>query len=241
MTLSVLSLSVANAGQTYVAVAANFTPAAKEIADTFQKETGHKAILSFGSTGKLFTQIIHGAPFEIFLSADQKHTGLAVQQGFSSPENSFTYATGHLVLYSADKHLINKTYGILKASLFRKIATANPKTSPYGKAAQEVLKNLNLLKHLQSKIVRGDNISQTYQFVATGNAELGFVALSQIFQHDQGSRWIIPTDLYSPLKQDATLLKTSENNDAALAFYSFLKSPTAAAIIKKYGYTAGMP
>jgi len=237
LTLSVLTLSAANAGQTYVAVAANFTPVAKEIADTFQKETGHRAILSFGSTGKLFTQIIHGAPFEVFLSADQKHTGLVVEKGFATPENNFTYATGHLVLYSADERLIDNNARVLKAASFRKIATANPKTSPYGKAAHEVLKNLNLLNSLQSKIVRGDNIAQTYQFVATGNAELGFVALSQIIQHDEGSRWIIPTDLYAPLKQDALLLKRSGNNGAAMAFYAFLKNSAATAIIERYGYT----
>ncbi|MEH6403706.1 MAG: molybdate ABC transporter substrate-binding protein [Sneathiella sp.] len=238
-TLLILTYATANAGQVYVAVAANFTPAAKEIATAFDKKTGHRAILSFGSTGKLYTQIINGAPFEIFLSADQKHPKLTIEQGFAIKNTRFTYAAGHLVLYSADEQLIDKSVDILRAATFRKIAIANPKTAPYGRAAQEVMVNLNVLDAVQSQIVRGDNIAQTYQFVATGNAELGFVALSQVIGHKAGSRWIVPTGLYAPLKQDVVLLKTSKNNTVASAFFTFLKSPDAAAIIKKYGYTLG--
>lgn len=234
-------VSLATAGQTYVAVAANFTPVAKEIATAFSKKTGHRAILSFGSTGKLYTQILHGAPFEIFLSADQKHTQLAIQNGFAIEGSRFTYATGQLVLYSAHNTLVDEAGAILSSASFRKIAMANSKTAPYGIAAQQVMTNLNVQDLLRPKIVRGDNIAQTYQFVATRNADLGFVALSQIIHHTDGSRWMIPKHLYAPLRQEATLLNKAKGNIAAMAFYAFLKSPIVTKIVIKYGYLSEAP
>lgn len=235
--LGMLTASAA-ADQTNVAVAANFTEAANEIGAAFKAETGHEAVFSFGATGQLYTQITQDAPFEVFLSADNIRTVKAVDEGFGVKGSDFTYAIGRIVLWSADAALV-KGEETLKTGTFAKIAMANPETAPYGAAAVEAMKALGVYDGLQARIVQGTNIAQTYQFVDTGNAELGFVALSQIAADDKGSRWVVPAELYTPIRQDAVLLKKGERSAAAKAFLDFLKGPAAAAVIEKYGYGAG--
>ena len=235
--LSGIVASPAIADQTNVAVAANFTDAAKEIAAAFKAETGHEAILSFGATGQLFTQITQDAPFEVFLSADAERPAKALADGLAVEGSGFTYAIGNIVLWSASTDLV-KGAETLKEGSFQKIALADPATAPYGAAAVEAMKALGVHDALQPKFVQGKTIAQTYQFVATGNAELGFVALAQVIMAGKGSRWDVPADLYSPINQDAVLLKRGETNAAAVAFLDFLKSPGGKAIIAKYGYGA---
>jgi molybdate transport system substrate-binding protein len=225
----------ADAGQTNVAVAANFTEAAKEIATAFKAKTGHDAALSFGATGQLYTQITQSAPFEVFLAADEARPKKAVDDGFAAPESLFTYAIGKLVLWSKDPAFV-KGPETLNNAAFAKLAYCNPLGAPYGAAAIETLKALHLYEKLQAKLVQGENISQAFQFVDTGNAELGFVALSQVARNSAGSRWIVPQNLYTPIRQDAVLLKKGADNVAATAFLAFLKGPDARAIIEKYGY-----
>ncbi|WP_287012849.1 molybdate ABC transporter substrate-binding protein [Actibacterium sp.] len=220
-----------------VAVAANFTEAATEIAAAFQAATGHRALLSFGSTGQLFTQITQNAPFDVFLAADSARPARAVKEGLAVAGTNFTYAIGKLVLWSADPGLVTDET-VLSADGFTRIALANPETAPYGAAAVEVMRNLGVHDGLEPKFVRGNSIAQTYQFVATGNAELGFVALSQLAGRTEGSAWIVPDDLYAPIRQDAVLLNNGAGNPAAQAFVGFLKGPEAAAIIARYGYGA---
>lgn len=236
--LAFLLLSSASAGvladQVKVAVAANFTAAMKEIAKDFEKATGHSTQVSFGSTGKLYTQIENGAPFEVFLAADQKRPKMLAEEGKATGE--FTYAVGKLVLWSADPDMIQDSGKVLSRGDFAKLAIANPKTAPYGAAAIDVMKSLAVDQMLEPKLVQGDNIAQTYQFVATKNAELGFVAKAQIALDASGSSWEVPQDLYSPIRQDAVLLEKGENNPAATALIDYLKSDAAKAVIEKYGY-----
>jgi molybdate transport system substrate-binding protein len=222
-----------------VAVAANFAEAAKEIAQLFQKTTGYRAVLSFGSTGQLFTQITQDAPFEVFVAADQENPRKAVAAGLGRRDTVFTYAIGKIVLFSANLDLTNGE-AVLSKGEFEKIAIANPLTAPYGAAALEAMKSLGLHEQLGGKIVQGNNIAQTFQFVETGNAELGFVALSQVGGKDAKSMWIVPDTLYSPIRQDAVLLRKGAGNEAARAFIAFLKSRHALKVIEKYGY-AGTP
>jgi molybdate transport system substrate-binding protein len=226
------------AGEVKVAVAANFTEAAKEIGTLFEQTTGHKAVFSFGSTGTLYTQISQDAPFEVFLAADQKRPEKAIDEGFAVAGSRFTYATGKIVLYSKDASLVNDE-ATLKDALFNKLAIANPLTAPYGAAAVATMKKLGDYDAVQARIVQGNNIAQTYQFVATGNAELGFVALSQAVQQEGGSRWLVPQDLYPVIAQDAVLLKRGADNPAATAFLDFLKGPEAAKVIARFGYGTG--
>lgn len=231
-------MAPAHAAEAKIAAAANFTEAAKEIGKAFELATGHKAVFSFGSTGQLYTQITQGAPFEVFLAADRERPQKAAAEGYAVAGSLFTYALGRIVLYSpGDKLAAGEA--ALKAGGFRKIAIANPATAPYGAAAIETMKALGVYDGLRTKIVQGANIVQTYQFVATGNAEIGFVALSQIASHDKGSRWIVPEDMHAPIAQDAVLLNTGAGDEAAEAFIAFLKSPEARAIIERYGY--GVP
>ena len=225
------------AGEMRAAVAANFTGAAKEIGALFEEKTGHEAVFSFGSTGQLYAQITQGAPFDVFLAADQVRPLKAIEQGFARAESRFTYAIGKLVLFSKDPDLVEgeKT---LATGTFSRIAIANPATAPYGAAAIETMKALGVYDRLKEKIVRGNNIAQTYQFIVTGNAELGFVALSQIIGND-GSHWPVPERLHEPVAQDAVLLKRGAANEAARDFLVFLKDPEARAILRKYGYGVG--
>ena len=231
--------TISQAETTIVAVAANFTKPMTEIADLFEKKTGYSASLSFGSSGKFVAQIENGAPFEVFLSADDKAPAKLEQSGFAVADSHFTYSIGKLVLWSATANLVDDQGEILSKSGFKHIALADPKLAPYGAAAMEVLKSKNLLTKLQPLFVQGENIAQTYQFVSTGNAELGFVALSQVIDNGKitsGSAWQIPENLYTPLRQEAVLLKKGEENPAASALVQFLKSPEAKAIISKYDY-----
>jgi molybdate transport system substrate-binding protein len=228
----------ARAADVNVAVAANFTDAANEIGALFTEKTGHKAVYSFGSTGQLFTQITQEAPFEVFLSADRSHPAKAVEGGLGVAGSVFTYATGKIVLFSTDASLVTGE-DTLKTGTFQKIAIANPETAPYGAAAVEAMKALGVYEALQPKLVQGNNIAQTFQFVETGNAELGFVALSQVAGDDKGSRWIVPENLYSTIAQDVVLLKRGENSEVAKAFVEFLKGPEANAVKEKYGYGTG--
>src|SRR5919108_2447826 len=225
----------AHADQTNVAVAANFTDAANEIAKVFKEKTGHEAVLSFGSTGQLYTQITQEAPFEVFLAADDERPNKAIEEGFAVPDSQFTYAIGTLVLWSQAPDLVQGE-ATLKSGDFTKIAIANPEAAPYGAAAVQTMKAIGVYDQLEPKLVQGNNISQTLQFVETGNAELGFVALAQVARNDDGSRWVVPEDLHDAIRQDAVLLKTGENSEAAKAFVEFLQGPEAAAIIKEFGY-----
>jgi len=226
----------AAAAETQVAVAANFTQPAKEIAAAFARATSHTAVLSFGSSGAFYTQMAHGAPFEVFLSADADRPKKAEQDGLGVPNSRFTYAIGRLVLYSTQVGLVDDGGAVLKRGTFQKISIADPLAAPYGVAAEQTMKKLGVYPTLTPKIVKGSSIAQAYQFVATGAAELGFVALSQVINVPGGSRWIVPARLHAPIDQQAILLWTGQKNPAAVAFMKFLKSPQAIAIIKKYGY-----
>ncbi|WP_102957739.1 molybdate ABC transporter substrate-binding protein [Mangrovicella endophytica] len=235
--IMLLSPAAALADTTRVAVAANFTDAAKEIAEAFKAKTGDTADLSFGSTGTLYTQISEGAPFEVLLAADDERPARAVKDGFGVDGSVFTYAVGKLVLYSSEATGV-KGEDTLKSGDFDKISIADPKAAPYGAAAIETMKALGVFETLASKIVQGSSIAQAYQFVETGNAQLGFVALSQVIKSDSGSRWIVPQNLYEPIRQDAVLITAARVSKPARAFLEFLKGPEARAIIDRYGYAA---
>ena len=231
----VLTATSVPAAETNVAVAANFTEAAKEIAAAFKTKTGHEAVLSFGASGQFYTQITQGAPFQVFLSADAARPKKLVDDGLAVADSRFTYSIGKLVLWSKTPDLV-KGEETLKAAAFAKLSICNPAAAPYGAAAVEAMKALKIYETLQPKLVEGATITQAYQFVETGNAELGFVALSQLTGPVTGSRWVVPQELYSPIRQDAVLLKTGASNDAATGFIAFLRGPEARAIIEKYGY-----
>ncbi|UDF03133.1 molybdate ABC transporter substrate-binding protein [Asticcacaulis sp. AND118] len=224
----------AQAGEVKVAVAANFTETAKRIATAFEKKTGHTVTQSFGASGQFYAQITHGAPFEVFLSADAERPVRLDSDGLTVKGTRFVYAYGKLVLWSADKRVDAKG-AVLSKGTFDKLAIADPAAAPYGAAAVETLTRLGLYDRLQSKIVKGGNIAQTYTFIATGAAELGFVALSQT-QGKGGSSWVVPANLYSPIDQQAVLLKTGADNPAAKAYMAFLRSPEAVTIIRSHGY-----
>ncbi|ATC23330.1 molybdate ABC transporter substrate-binding protein [Caulobacter vibrioides] len=235
------SLAVAGAalaGETKVAVAANFTEPAKAITARFKARTGHDAVLSFGSSGQFYTQIANGAPYEVFLSADVERPQKAEATGLTVPGTRFTYATGRLVLFSRTPGLVDGQGAVLASGRFDKLAIADPKAAPYGQAAIETLNKLKRYDAVRPKIVMGASITQAFQFVQTGAAELGFVALSQVVDDKGGSRWIVPVANHRPIEQQAVLLKTGANSDAARAFLTFLKSAEAKAIIRRYGYEA---
>lgn len=224
------------AAETTVAVAANFTEPAKEIAAAFTKATGHKAQLAFGPSGAFYTQISHGAPFELFLSADAERPAQIEQDGLAVTGSRFTYAVGKLALYSTNPRLVDGAGAILRTGRFERIAIADPASAPYGQAALEVMRKLGVEAKLKPRIVTGTSIAQAYQFTSTGAAELGFVALSQIIDVKGGSRWIVPARLHQPIEQQAILLKSGAGNPAARAFLKFLRSGTALRIIRRYGY-----
>jgi molybdate transport system substrate-binding protein len=226
----------AMAADTQVAVAANFTEPAKEIATAFKAATGHNAILSFGSSGQFYAQMARGAPFELFLSADADRPKKAEQDGLGITGTRFTYAIGRLVLYSKTAGLVDDRGAVLKTSKFQKLSIADPVAAPYGVAAVATMNKLGVYNSLKPKIVMGTSITQAYQFVETGAAELGFVAYSQVINVPGGSRWLVPATFHAPIDQQAILLYTGQNSVAAKAFLTFLKSPASLAIIKKYGY-----
>ncbi len=238
--LSFLSLMAqAQAGDALLAVAANFTAPMQKIARAFEQDTGHKAVLSFGATGSFYAQIKNGAPFDVLLAADDDTPLKIEKEGLSVVGSRFTYATGQLVLWSKQAGLVDDKGEVLRSGKFQKLAIANPKLAPYGLAATETLTQLGLLSELQPKIVMGESIGQTYQFLVTENAQLGFVALSQVFADGkitQGSAWVVPAKLHNPIQQDAVLLNSGKNNPAAAALLTYLKSDKARAIIKSYGY-----
>ena len=232
-------LTQAHAAEVSVAVAANFTAPMNKIAAAFEQDTGHKAILSFGSTGKFYAQIKNGAPFQILLAADQETPSKLEQEGQIMAGSRFTYATGRLVLWSKQIGVVDDKGEVLRKGSFEKIAIADPKLAPYGAAAVEVMDKLGVRQALQPKIIQGENIGTTYQWVSTGNAALGFVALSQIMTDgkiSEGSAWIIPTSLHAPIRQDAVALSNSKDNVAAAALLGYLKGEKAKAIIKSFGY-----
>jgi molybdate transport system substrate-binding protein len=231
--------TLAAADEILVAVAANFAGPMKPIAADFEKDTGHKLSVVDGATGKLYAQIQNGAPFEVFLSADDTTPARLEQEGLAVTGTRFTYAIGKLVLWSAKPGYVDAKGQVLERNKFAHIAIANPKTAPYGAAAVEVLKRLNLLETLTPKFVQGESIAQTQQFVATGNAELGFVALSQIQEKGKpatGSSWIVPGSLYSPIRQDAVLLDKGRGKAASRTFLEYLRGKKAQALIKGFGY-----
>ncbi|MCX7093602.1 MAG: molybdate ABC transporter substrate-binding protein [Methylobacter sp.] len=238
--LALLLFSQTNwAATVLVAVASNFSKPMTEIAAAFEKSTGHKAKLSFGSSGKFVSQLENGAPFEVLLSADDKGPQKLEQAGLAVPNSHFTYALGKLVLWSATPGYVDDQGKILSTDGFKHLALADPKLAPYGAAAIEVLKGLNLQDTLKPLLVLGENIAQAHQFVSTGNAELGFVALAQVIENGKiatGSGWIIPSTLHAPIKQDAVLLTLGAENPAAIALLNYLKSAPALAVIEKYGY-----
>ncbi|HEY8037869.1 MAG TPA: molybdate ABC transporter substrate-binding protein [Methylobacter sp.] len=241
--LALLLLSQTSwAATVLVAVASNFTKPMTEIAAEFEKATGHSAKLSFGSSGKFVSQLENGAPFEILLSADEKSPQKLEQAGLAVPNSHFTYALGKLVLWSSTPGYVDDQGKILTTGGFKHLALADPKLAPYGAAAVEVLKSLSLQDKLSPLFVLGENIAQTHQFISTGNAELGFVALSQVIENGKiatGSGWIIPDDRHAPIRQDAVLMVKGADNPAAPALLNYLKSAPALAIIEKYGY--GLP
>jgi molybdate transport system substrate-binding protein len=229
----------AHAAEVQVAVASNFAAPMRVIAADFEKATGHKAVLAFGATGKFYAQIKNGAPFDILLAADDKTPAKLEAEGAIVPGSRFTYAIGKLVLWSAQPGVVDANGEVLQRGAFRHLAIAAPKLAPYGAAALETLEKLGLRAALESKFVQGENIAQTYQFVATGNAELGFVALSQVYESGniaRGSAWIVPEALHNPIRQDAVLLAKAKDNPAAVALLGYLKGAAAKAVIQTFGY-----
>ena len=229
----------AQAAEVIVAVAANFTAPMQKIAAQFERETGHKAILSFGATGKFYAQIRNGAPFQVLLSADDTTPAQLEKDGLGVSGSRFTYAIGKLVLWSKQTNFVDDKGEVLKSGKFDRLALADPKLAPYGAAAIEAMTKMGLQSQLAPKVVQGENISQAFQFIATENAQLGFVALSQVFADgkiSEGSAWVVPANLYAPIRQDAILLSKSKDDAAALALLSYLKGDKAKAVIRSFGY-----
>ncbi|WPC65706.1 molybdate ABC transporter substrate-binding protein [Rhodoferax ferrireducens] len=231
--------AVTLADQAQVAVAANFAEPIKAVAAVLEKTTGHTLKVTLGSTGKLYAQIKNGAPFDVLLAANTATPAALESDGLSTPGSRFSYATGKLVLWSADATKVDAKGDVLKSGNFRKVAYANPKTAPYGAAAVQVMDRLGLTSTLTPKLVQGESIGQAFNFVHTGNAELGFVAMSQVLEGGKlkgGSMWLIPQALYSPIQQDAVLLQHGANNPAAQALMKLLQSPNIKDLIRSYGY-----
>lgn len=238
-TLVLAAGTQAHAGEVQVAVAANFTAPMQQIAAAFEQDTGNKAVLAFGATGKFYAQIHNGAPFEILLAADDETPARLERDKQTVAGSRFTYATGRLALWSAKEHYVDGQGKVLQSGTFKHLSIANPKAAPYGAAAVETLTKLNLMATLQPKIVQGENIAQAHQFVSTGNAELGFVALSQVARDGKftsGSGWIVPDSMHSPIRQDAVILAKGAANPAAKALMAYLKSEKAKGIIRAFGY-----
>ncbi len=236
---SLLMPEALRAEEVHLAVAANFTAPIKVIAAGFEKDTGHKVTVTTGATGKFYAQIKSGAPFDVFLSADDETPGRLEKEGDAVAGTRFTYATGRLVLWSARANFVDARGDVLRSGNFAHIAVASPKLAPYGAAAVEALGKLGLLAKLEPKFVLGESLGQTFSFVSTGNAELGFVALSQVLEDGKikhGSAWTVPAELHNPIAQDVVLLAHGKNNAAAAAFMQFLKTDQVRAVIRAYGY-----
>jgi molybdate transport system substrate-binding protein len=235
----VTCLGTAHAGEVQVAVAANFAGPMEKLAEQFQKDTGHKAIVASGATGKFYAQIRNGAPFEVLLSADDETPARLEAEGQVVAKSRFTYAVGRLVLWSARANYVDAAGAVLKTGDFTHLAIANPKTAPYGAAATAVIDKLGLTARLQPRLVQGENIAQAFQFASTGNAELGFVAQAQVWRDGKftaGSGWIVPASMHAPIRQDAALLTRGAKNPAAQALLDYLRSDKAKALIRAYGY-----
>lgn len=227
------------AAEVKVAVAANFAGPMKDIATAFESQTGHKLVQTPGASGKFYAQITNGAPFEVFLSADDETPALLEKEGKAVAGSRITYATGRLILWSPKEGVVSESGEVLQQGQFRFLAIANPKVSPYGVAAVQTMQKLGVLSKLEPKRVQGENIAQTHQFVTTGNADLGFIALSQVWQSGKlrsGSGWVVPESYHDALRQDAVLLEPGRNSEAARALMSFLKSDKAKEIMAVYGY-----
>ncbi len=236
---AIFALGSASAAEVQVAVAANFAAPIRAIAKDFEKDTGHKLIAAYGATGQFYTQIKNGAPFEVFLSADDTTPAKLEKEGDAAPGSRFTYAIGTLVLWSAQDGYVDAQGDVLKNGQYKHLSIANPNAAPYGLAATQVLDKLGLTATVKPRLVEGQNITQALQFVSSGNAELGFVALSQVYKDGKitsGSAWIVPADMHEPIRQDALILKKGESNPAAKALVDYLKGPKAAEVIKSYGY-----
>jgi molybdate transport system substrate-binding protein len=228
-----------HAAETQVAVAANFAEPIKAIAAVLEKTTCHTLQVTVGATGRLYAQIRNGAPFDVLLAADTRAPEQLEADGLAQPGSRFTYATGKLVLWSADPARVDARGAVLKTGGFRKLAIANPKTAPYGAAAVDVMDKLGLTAALTPKLVQGESIGQTYNFAFTGNAEIAFVAMSQVLEGGRlkgGSMWLVPQNLYAPIRQDAVLLRRASNNEAAKALMQLLRSPNIKTLIRSYGY-----
>ena len=234
-----LVTGAAQAGEVQVAVAANFAGPMERIAAAFQRDTGHKAILASGATGKFYAQIRNGAPFEVLLAADDATPARLDAEGRVVAGSRFTYATGRLVLWSAREGVVDANGAVLRTASYRHLAIANPKTAPYGAAAIATLDKLGLGASVRPRIVQGENIAQAWQFASSGNAELGFVAQSQDWRDGKftsGSGWIVPAAMHAPIRQDAALLKKGAGNPAAQALLRYLKTDKAKDMIRAYGY-----
>lgn len=239
LTTLFIFVSTANSAEVTVAVAANFAAPMQKIAPMFEKDTGHKAVMSFGSTGAFYAQIKNGGPFHVLLSADDETPLKLEKEGLAVSGTRFTYATGKLVLWSKQAGYVDEKGDVLRSGRFKRIAIANPKLAPYGAAALESIHKLGLVQELQAKFVQGENIAQTFQFVNTENAQLGFVALAQVYSEGKityGSGWIVPNHLHKPIHQDAVLLVRGQNNTAASALLAYLRSDKVKAIVKSHGY-----
>jgi molybdate transport system substrate-binding protein len=236
---SLLPVAV-SAEEALVAVAVNFSEVIEQLEPDFEAATGHALTITTGSTGKLYAQIKNGAPFDILLAADRRRPELLEEEGDAVSGSRFTYAVGRLTLWSPDAERVAENgAATLRAGAFRKLAIANPDLAPYGEAARETLSSLKLLEALEEKLVMGENIGQTHALVATGNAELGFVALSYVLSprnNKPGSRWDVPQDLHAPIRQEAVLLLRAADNDAARAFLEYLQSDGARTLIESFGY-----
>ena len=234
----ILAAGSAFAGEVTVAVAANAAEVVESLVAEFERESGHRVTVAVGSTGKLYAQILHGAPFDLFLAADQERPRRLLDQGIAVEDSGLTYAVGRLVLWSPDPSA-GAGADTLSEGHFRRLAIANPQLAPYGSAARDVLVGLGLWSDLQSRIVLGENVGQAFAMVASGNAEFGFVALSSVLSgrnRHAGSRWEVPANLYAPIRQDAVLLERAQGNPAARVFLDYLGSPQARAVIESFGY-----
>ena len=238
--LSVLMLAApTQAAEVMAAVAANFTAPMKMLAKSFEQDTGHKLVLSFGSTGSFYAQIKNGAPFDVLLAADSDTPLRLEKDGLGVAGSRFTYATGRLVLWSPKAGVVDDQGSVLRSGKFQRLAIANPKLAPYGAAAMQVLANLGLEATVQPKLVQGENIAQAYQFTASENAQIGFVALSQVFLQghiSQGSAWVVPAHLHAPLQQDAIVLRKGQDNPGAQALMVYLQSEKARRTLQTFGY-----
>ena len=238
--LAVAATLSAHADEVQVAVAANFTAPAKVLGAIFDKTSGHTVKLVYGATGAFYTQIKNGAPFDVLLAADDERPARLVQEGAAVPSSRLTYAIGQLALWSAKPDGVDAQGAVLKSGQFNKLAIADPKLAPYGEAAVQTMTKLGLYDTLKPKLVQGQSIGQTYNFVVSGNADLGFVALAQIQEAgriQRGSAWLVPADLHAPIVQDAVILNKGANNLAAKAWMELLRSPKAQELIRGYGYS----